>query len=178
MSSFTVMINCAICMVSAFGVLHLKGMCYQDLNDGNFFIRKSDGDILVCDNDNASPVDNPSGTAGKTRYMAPSVVVGGKPSYKTDRFSLAVCLFLLFVRIHPLEGVRTLSVPEMNDYYLQLCYGKDPIFIADPTDTSNRPDKAIKGVRNYYKRWPILSKNMQDMFIKAFSKEAKRSYAT
>ncbi len=172
MSSFTAMINCAIRMVSAFSVLHFKGMCYQDLNDGNFFIRKTDGDVLVCDNDNASPTSNPSGIAGKARYMAPSVVMGGKPNYYTDRYSLAVCLFLLFVRTHPLEGVRTLTVPEMNDYYLQLCYGKEPIFIADPTDRSNGPNKNIEGVRNYFKRWPILSKRMQDMFIRAFSKEA------
>lgn len=79
---------------------------------------------------------------------------------------------LAFVRTHPLEGVRTLTVPEMNDYYLQLCYGKDPIFIADPTDRSNGPSDKIEGVRNYFKRWPILSNNMQDMFIRAFSKEA------
>lgn len=172
MSSFTSMINCAIRMVSAFSVLHFKGMCYQDLNDGNFFIRKTDGDVLVCDNDNASPKSNPSGIAGKARYMAPSVVMGGKPNYYTDRYSLAVCLFLLFVRTHPLEGVRTLTVPEMNDYYLQLCYGKDPIFIADPNDRSNGPSKEIEGVRNYFKRWPILSISMQKMFIRAFSKDA------
>ena len=174
MSSFTAMINCAIRMVSAFSVLHFKGMCYQDLNDGNFFIRLKDGDVLVCDNDNASPKSNPSGIAGKARYMAPSVVMGGKPNYYTDRYSLAVCLFLLFVRTHPLEGVRTLNVPEMNDYFLQLCFGKDPIFIADPTDRSNGPNKDIEGLSNYFKRWPKLNKGMKDMFIRAFSKEAMK----
>lgn len=68
--------------------------------------------------------------------------------------------------------MRTLTVPEMNDYYLQLCYGKNPIFIADPIDRSNGPNKNIEGVRNYFKRWSILSKRIQDMFIRAFSKEA------
>ena len=172
MSSFTAMINCALRMISAFRVLHSKGMCYQDLNDGNFFLRAKDGDVLVCDNDNASPLDNPSGIAGKARYMAPSVVMGGKPNYNTDRFSLATCLFLLLVRTHPLEGIRTLTVPEMNDYYLQLCYGKDPIFIADPTDRSNAPSKDIDGVRNFFIRWPLLTKKLQEMFIQTFSKEA------
>ena len=171
MSSFTAMINCALRMISAFRVLHSKGMCYQDLNDGNFFLRAKDGDVLVCDNDNASPLDNPSGIAGKARYMAPSVVMGGKPN-NTDRFSLATCLFLLLVRTHPLEGIRTLTVPEMNDYYLQLCYGKDPIFIADPTDRSNAPSKDIDGVRNFFIRWPLLTKKLQEMFIQTFSKEA------
>lgn len=172
MSSFTAMINCAIRMASAFNVLHFKGMCYQDLNDGNFFIRRKDGDVLVCDNDNASPINNPSGIAGKARYMAPSVVIGAKPNYYTDRYSLALCLFLLFVRTHPLEGVRTLSMPEMNDYFIQLYYGKDPIFIADPNDRSNGPNKDIEGVSNYFVRWPLLNKGMKETFIKAFSKEA------
>ena len=172
MSSFTAMINCALRMISAFRVLHSKGMCYQDLNDGNFFLRAKDGDVLVCDNDNASPLDNPSGIAGKARYMAPSVVMGGKPNYNTDRFSLATCVFLLLVRTHPLEGIRTLTVPEMNDYYLQLCYGKEPIFIADPTDRSNAPSKDIDGVRNFFIRWPLLTKKLQEMFIQTFSKEA------
>ena len=172
MSSFTAMINCALRMISAFRVLHNKGLCYQDLNDGNFFIRAKDGDVLVCDNDNVSPLENPSGIAGKAGYMAPSVVMGGMPNMNTDRFSLAICLFLLLIRTHPLEGIRTLNVPAMNDYYLQLCYGKDPIFIADPTDRSNAPSKDIDGVRNFFKRWPLLTNSVQNTFIQAFSKEA------
>lgn len=117
MSSFTSMINCAIRMVSAFSVLHFKGMCYQDLNDGNFFIRKTDGDVLVCDNDNASPLDNPSGILGKARYMAPSVVTGGKPNYFTDRYSLALCLFLLFVRTHTCKKLYIEMVNELKDEF-------------------------------------------------------------
>lgn len=123
-SSFTAMINCTLNIVSAFRVLHRRGYVYQDLNNGNFFVRVSDGDVLICDNDNVSDSDKPSGIAGKARYMAPSVVKGGIPNRFTDRFSLGVCLFMLFMRCHPLEGVRTLSAPEMNDYYLQLHYGE------------------------------------------------------
>ncbi len=171
-SCFNAAIDAAIRIVSAFNVLHMRGMCYQDLNDGNFFVKLSNGDVRICDNDNASHIHDLSGIAGKARYMAPSVVMGGKPSYTTDRFSLAVCLFLLFVRTHPLEGVRTLSVPEMNDYFLQKCYGSDPIFIADPTDNSNGPNRSIDGVSNFYVRWPLLSSGMRDLFTRAFSKKA------
>lgn len=169
-SSFTAMINCALNIVSAFRVLHRKGYVYQDLNNGNFFVRISDGDVLICDNDNVSDSTHPSGIAGKARYMAPSVVMGGKPSRLTDRFSLGVCLFMLFMRCHPLEGVRTLRVPEMNDYYLQLHYGKQPLFIADPNDHSNGYSEEIH--RNFYRRWPLMTKQIKDLFTKNFSQEA------
>ena len=173
-SSFTAMINCALRMVSVFWVLHNKGLCFYDLSDSNFLIRVKDGDLLINAHKNVAPVGNSSRLVlqPKPRYVAPSVVMGGKPNYNTDRFSLATCLFLLLVRTHPLEGVRTLNVPEMNYHYLQLCYGKDPIFIADPTDRSNGPSKEIEGVRNYFKRWPLLTKSVQNTFIRAFSKEA------
>ena len=169
-SSFTAMINCALNIVSAFRVLHRKGYVYQDLNNGNFFVRISDGDVLICDNDNVSDPAHPSGIAGKARYMAPSVVMGGKPSRLTDRFSLGVCLFMLFMRCHPLEGVRTLRVPEMNDYYLQLHYGKQPLFIADPKDRSNGYSEEIH--KNFYLRWPLMTKQIKELFIKTFSQEA------
>lgn len=169
-SSFTAMINCALNIVSAFRVLHRKGYVYQDLNNGNFFVRISDGDVLICDNDNVSDPAHPSGIAGKARYMAPSVVMGGKPSRLTDRFSLGVCLFMLFMRCHPLEGVRTLRVPEMNDYYLQLHYGKQPLFIADPDDRSNGYSEEIH--QNFYRRWPLMTRQIKELFTKTFSQEA------
>ena len=170
LSSFYAMANCALNIVSAFRLLHRKGYAYQDLNNGNFFIRLRDGDVLICDNDNVSPEDNPSGIAGKARYMSPSVVMGGKPNRLTDRFSLAVCLFLLFIRCHPLEGVKALSVPEMNDYYLQKHYGKEPLFIADPVDHSNGPNREIH--RNFYLRWPLMTNTMKQLFTRTFSQEA------
>ena len=169
-SSFTAMINCALNIVSAFRVLHRKGYVYQDLNNGNFFVRVSDGDVLICDNDNVSDSEHPSGIAGKARYMAPSVVKGGIPNRFTDRFSLGVCLFMLFMRCHPLEGVRTLSSPEMNDYYLQLHYGKNPLFIADPNDSSNRYSKEIH--KNFCNRWPLMTKNIKNLFTATFSQQA------
>jgi len=170
--SFTSMINCGIRISSYFNDLHFHGLCHHNFSLNTFWARPDNGDVLVLNDRFVFPENNTCKIASDARYMAPSIVTGGKPKYLTDRFSLAVCLFMLFVRTHPLEGVRTLSVPEMNDYYLQLCYGSDPIFIADPTDRSNGPSKEIDGVRNYFKRWPILSASMQNMFIQAFSKEA------
>ena len=42
-------VNSAIKITSAFRALHNSGKSYQDLNDGGFFIRPTDGDVLICD---------------------------------------------------------------------------------------------------------------------------------
>ena len=45
-------VNSAIRITSAFRTLHNSGRSYQDMNDGGFFIRPADGDVLICDCDN------------------------------------------------------------------------------------------------------------------------------
>lgn len=81
------MLAAAMKICEGFRMLHLKGYSYQDLNDGNFFIRPSDGDVLICDNDNVMPQGQKSGIMGKARYMAPEIVAGGVPDKYSDRLS-------------------------------------------------------------------------------------------
>lgn len=168
--SVHIMLDAAINIVESFRMLHNRGFSYQDLNDGNFFLNPSTGDVLICDNDNVSQFGEKSGIAGKCRYMAPSIVVGRKaPDKRTDQFSLAVVLFLLLLRNHPLEGEKTQKKAVMTEQRQKLYYGESPVFIADPKDTSNRP---VKGVHNnFIMRWPQMPTYIQDAFIKAFSKE-------
>ena len=105
--SFEAMVNAAMKICEGFKALHLSGLSYQDLNDGNFFIHPETGDVLICDNDNVAPEGVTSGILGKARYMAPEVVTGKTmPNKYTDRYSLSVVLFLLFYANHPLEGAR------------------------------------------------------------------------
>ncbi|GHT94654.1 hypothetical protein FACS1894141_1740 [Spirochaetia bacterium] len=85
------MVNATLWITEGFRELHRKGYRCQDLNDGNFFIKAQNGDVLICDNDNVSEYGKNSGIAGKARYMAPEVVLGkGQPGIKTDGFSLGV----------------------------------------------------------------------------------------
>lgn len=103
-------VNAAIKITSAFRELHNSGRSYQDLNDGGFFIRPTDGDVLICDCDNIAPYGENLGIAGKPGYMAPEIVRGEKaPDKLTDRYSLAVVLFRLLLRGDPLEGGRVLK---------------------------------------------------------------------
>lgn len=77
--SFNAMMAAAMKVCNGFMMLHRFGYSYQDLNDGNFFIRPTDGDVLICDNDNVMAQGEKSGIMGKARYMAPEIVAGGTP---------------------------------------------------------------------------------------------------
>ena len=173
----TAMIN----MVNGFRILHNKGFSYQDLNDGNFFFNPHNGDVLICDNDNVSYPGYSTGILGKSRYMAPEIVLGQKiPDKATDRFSLALLLFMLACKAHPLEGAGA-TPPCMTPSIEKKIYGSNPVFIFDPTNNSNRP---VRGIHpNPIRMWPQLPDYLQAAFVRAFSKDsmtykpAAKSYA-
>lgn len=163
------LINTALCITNGFRELHNRGYSYQDLNDGNFFVNPKTGDVLICDNDNVAPYGENLGIAGKCRYMAPEVVMGQKrPDSHTDRFSLAVVLYMLLFLNHPLEGKRTMC-PCLTEELERKSYGSDPVFVWDPANDANRP---VRGVHtNEIKLWPLYPAFVRKTFEKAFSHE-------
>lgn len=163
------LINTALCITNGFRELHNRGYSYQDLNDGNFFVNPKTGDVLICDNDNVAPYGENLGIAGKCRYMAPEVVMGQKrPDSHTDRFSLAVVLYMLLFLNHPLEGKRTMC-PCLTEELERKFYGNDPVFVWDPANDANRP---VRGVHtNEIKLWPLYPAFVRKTFEKAFSHE-------
>lgn len=167
--STDVLITSALNVVNAFRTLHRKGLSYQDLNDGNFFIDVATGEILICDNDNVTPdgMKNAGNIGGKPGYMAPEIVCGkSHPNSLTDCHSLAVILFKLFCRHDPLMGkayVDSVCITEKREFEL---YGSKPVFIFNPFDDSNRP---VPGIHpNPLKLWTRYPKFIQDAFIKSF----------
>lgn len=165
--SFDAMLAAAMKICNGFMMLHRFGYSYQDLNDGNFFIRQTDGDVLICDNDNVMPQGEMSGIMGKARYMAPEVVAGGKPDKYSDRFSLSVILFMLFFANHPFEGAKVVACPCMTEAYEKKFYGSEALFIYNPTDKSNLP---VRGVhQNVIRRWPLFPSLLKETFIEEFS---------
>ena len=172
--SFEAVTNAAMKICQGFKDLHLKGFSYQDLNDGNFFIHPETGDVLICDNDNVFPQGEISGIMGKARYMAPEIVCGkAMPDKFSDRYSLAVVLFMLFFGNHPLEGSRVLACPCMTEKFEKKFYGDEPIFIYDEKKTENRP---VRGVHNnVLRRWPIYPEALRETFIKNFSEDCLKN---
>lgn len=169
-ASIEAVVNAALCITNGFRELHNSGFSYQDLNDGNFFVNPQNGDVLICDNDNVAEYGDALGIAGKCRYMAPEVVMGKKkPDVHTDRFSLAVVLYLLLFLNHPLEGKKTMC-PCLTEELERKFYGSEPVFVWDSNNDTNRP---VRGVHvNEIKFWPIYPKFVRDIFEEAFSHEA------
>ena len=100
--------------------------------------------------------------------MAPEVVRGeAAPSVPTDRFSLAVLLFCLLTRHHPLLGAREQRVENLDATSLTRLFGDDPLFVFDPDDESNRP---VPGVHdNVVVIWPALPLFVRRLFIRSFT---------
>ena len=169
-ASFKVAVDSCLKIVSAFRILHNIGYSYQDMNDGNFFINPTTGDVLICDNDNVSPNGANTGIIGKPRYIAPEIVCNGAlPNTQTDRFSLSVILFIILFMNHPFEGKKSL-VPCLTPPIAERIYGSEALFLYDPQDKSNAPVKNIH--TNVVARWKFMPNYIKETFLKAFSQQA------
>jgi serine/threonine protein kinase len=171
-SSAGAVLNAAFQICEGFYNLHLGGYSYQDLNDGNFFLNPTTGDVLICDNDNVTAQGQNLGIAGKMRYMAPEIVLGQKPDKYSDFFSLSVMLFLLFFRNHPFEGQKTL-VPCMTEVHEKKFFGSEAVFVYDKDDKTNLP---VTGIHtNVIKLWPLYSTILRNTFLEAFSQDCLKN---
>ncbi len=145
--------------------LHARGLCYRDISFGNVFFDPTNGDVLICDNDNVG-VDNGTGRVlGTPYFMAPEVVSDSTystlPSTDTDRHSLAVLLFYALFLGHPLEG--TLTDAGLRDAtWLTKHFGTEAVFCMHPTDDRNRPAEIVQ------QYWSIYPKFLRDLFVEAF----------
>ena len=169
-------LNAMLNITLSFRLLHKGGFSYQDLNDGNFFFNHKNGDLKICDNDNITANGESLGIKGKTKYMAPEIMAGNyKPDVHSDRFSLAVILFLLMCKAHPLFGKR--NNPDINDTECdKQLYMDNPIFIFDEHDKTNRPDDSISKNPNIL--WPYYPQCLRDLFLKAFDKSVMNKNGT
>jgi eukaryotic-like serine/threonine-protein kinase len=165
---FRVLIEAARQTVDAFKALQSEGLFYCDISDKNLFFDPSNGDILICDNDNVGSATRIAAVLGTQRFMAPEIVRGEqRPSATTDAFSMAVLLFLLLFNDHPLDGIAETKIHSFDPVAMKHLYGTNPVFIYDPNDESNRPDPAFH--QNALIFWSIYPQSLRDIFIKAFT---------
>jgi len=158
----------ALQVVAALQELHTAGFAYRDINLGNFFMRPASGEALICDTDNIGAERRPYiGVRGKDEFMAPEIVRGhANPSSNTDRHSLAVLLFILFLRWHPLEGASTKGL--LDDEAQLRNFGLHPRFCLNPDNPSNRPpDDEAAHVRLFWRWYPA---RLRRLFIQSFTK--------
>jgi DNA-binding helix-hairpin-helix protein with protein kinase domain len=155
-------------LADAFLALHALGLCYADISFGNVFLDPASGAVQICDNDNVGVDGAGTDVLGTPYFMAPEVVRGeAAPSMATDRFSLAVLLFCLLTRHHPLLGAREQRIENLDATSLTTLLGKDPVFVFDPDNKSNRP---VPGVHdNVVVIWPALPRFVRRLFLRSFT---------
>lgn len=164
-----------ISLCLAFKQLHELGYSYQDLNDGSFFLDPDTGALLICDNDNVTADKKNLGILGKMRYMAPEIVRGDlnpitgvqqMPDVHSDRFSLAIILFMSLCLGNPFEGERLKRYELLDEHAEYELYGSNPVFVYHKTDRSNRP------IRGYHtsliKYWPGIPLYIKEAFHRTF----------
>ena len=169
-----VLLDWCIELCLAFKKLHELGYSYQDLNDGSFFLDPDTGALLICDNDNVTADKRNLGVLGKMRYMAPEIVRGDKssrgevqmPDVHSDRFSLAVILFMALCLGNPFEGELLKKYDIVDEEAEYEMFGKSPVFVYHKTDKSNRP------IRGYHssvlKRWAYIPIYVKEAFHRTF----------
>ena len=167
--SFHAICKAAFNLTKGYEKLHGMGYSYRDISFGNLFFDPESGEVLICDNDNASPNNaEDSSIYGTPRFMAPEIVIGrAKPSRNTDLYSLAVLLFYMLMMNHPLEGRLEAEIKCMDGPAMKKLYGTNPVFIFDPKDKSNRP---LKGYQDNAKAfWPLYPEALRELFIQSFT---------
>ena len=175
--TFSALCMAAINAADSYQSLHSLGLCYRDISFGNLFFNPTNGDVLICDNDNVTAnKDNENTTYGTPRFIAPEIVTKkDKPSRDTDLYSLSVLFFYMFMLHHPLEGAIEANIKCFDAKAMEKIYGHDPIFIWDPINDTNRP---IPGYQeNAIVFWNMYPPFLRDMFTRAFTKGLKDSNA-
>lgn len=157
-------------LANSFLKLHAAGLCYRDINFGNVFFDPDTGDIRIADTDNVDVNLRAGSILGTPGFMAPEVARKlVQPNAMSDRFSLAVLLFYIFMLGHPLKGKRELTLPYDAgdpDKSRRLCED-DPVFVYDPNNESNRP---IPGEHDpLLSFWPIYPVSLRRLFTRAFT---------
>ena len=73
----------------------------------------------------------------------------------------------MLVRNHPLEGKRQTAFEVFGSREKAHLYGRNPVFIFDPANLSNRPDPAWH--RNATIYWSLLPRFVRERFVAAFT---------
>ncbi|MFF0084004.1 protein kinase [Streptomyces canus] len=164
------LLTAGIHMVEAYQALHSRGVAYRDISWGNIFFDPANGDVLVCDNDNAVVEGAVSGISGTMEFMAPELVRGDEgamPSTQTDLHSLAVLLFMLLMNHHPLKGRAELAIRCFDEAAQRKLYGTHPVFVFDPVDHSNSPDPHEQST--VLATWDAVPQALRDLFVHSFT---------
>lgn len=131
--------------------MHAMGLAHSDLSYKNVLIDPVSGSASIIDIDGlVVPNKYPPDVIGTPDFIAPEVLSSMHldkkdpkrilPSNKTDRYALAVMIYMYLLYRHPLKGGNYFGTGDSTKED-QLMMGEKALFIEHPTNTSNRPKK-------------------------------------
>lgn len=138
--------------------IHAAGLCHSDLSFNNILVDPTSGFTHIIDLDNlVVPGKYPPDVMGTPGFIAPEVLKSVHmkekkvlPSIETDLHALAVMIYMLLFKRHPLEGRKVWDNEAERDENLQK--GAKAVFIEDSRTDINR----IKN-KNEYLPWSDTS---------------------
>lgn len=162
--SLTSKIDIAILIADIFNTYSENGICVTyfaedsigvDINTGKPFINLYLQ--LSKTSDNAKPY---------CRFLPSEVLAGVEPfSHCSNRYLLSAVLFAVFFAAHPFEGKLFAREPFLTNELAENTYEK-ALFIMDPRNSSNRPDRFVQG--HVEPLWNQCPQSLKSFFIKAF----------
>ena len=146
--------------------LHAAGLAHSDLSYKNVLVDPVGGNACIIDIDGlVVPGRFPPDVIGTPDFIAPEVISTQHldrkdpdrclPTIRTDRYALAVLIYMYLFLRHPLKGKK---VHDMNDTDRdeQLSMGEGALFVEHHTDESNRID--VEALRPEEKDWGDTSR--------------------
>lgn len=138
-----------ICLMISRAVrrLHAAGLAHSDLSYKNVLVDPSSGNACVIDIDSlVVPGKYPPDVVGTPDFIAPEVIATQHleksdpnrklPSALTDRYALAVLIYMYLFYRHPLKGGKVHDIDATKDEELSM--GTKALFVEHPTDPGNR----------------------------------------
>jgi serine/threonine protein kinase len=187
----------AIRIARAVRRLHAAGLAHSDLSYKNVLVDPVSGGACIIDIDGlVVPGKFPPDVVGTPDFIAPEVVATAHlepsdprralPSIQTDRWALAVLVYLYLLQRHPLKG-RKVHDPEDPARDDHLAMGERALWIEHPSDASNRVD--LDQVRMTALPWadagklpariagPLVAELFRRAFVEGVHDPAKRPTA-
>ena len=169
-------VNYALLLVDSFFKLHMRALCYADISSSNIAFKNDGTSIKIFDTDNIVENGKQGLVGGTLSFKAPELITRKTiyPTIDTDRYSLALALFLLFFRNHPMNGKKHSRLPFVEADEMVDLYGVNPVFIFDPKNDENRPDDPEAGEQVMANTlWAAYPKYIRNLMITSFTEGLK-----
>lgn len=167
-------VTMALQATNALIALHSAGWCLQIPTLRDLHVAPSSGEICFEGSERiVLGIDNNLIRNGPFELMAPETYGSGTVGALCDRHSLAVILFCALSCHLPFVGRLGKSHKNLNSDALRILCCEKPVFLFDPTDSSNAPltlqeDPTGRCGAAAEKAWPMLPGDLRALFLQAF----------